>query len=137
MVSCEMKKLWLALCLIVLGLAPAQAQQIVPSTAVTIPIAGTVAASTKIIAGILGERIYFNALQLIPVATSVVTFTAGTGTNCGTGTSSLTGAMAFNAGQILSSGNGYGALLVAPIGNDVCITITTAAAPGYLAYSQF
>lgn len=135
-----MKKLWLALGLIFgLGLAPAQAQQsvLVPATTNQIVVAGTVATATKIITGVTGKSIYVTSVALIPVATSVVTFTYGTGTNCGTGTGSITGAMTFGAGQTLNLGTGLGAIWVVPSGNDLCITIATAAAPGSLSYSLF
>lgn len=117
--------------------ALAQQAVVVPATTAQISIAGTVAASTKIISGITGKQIYVTALMQVPVATAVVTYTTGTGTNCGTSTASVTGAMTFAAGQVLNMGNGYGAFMVLPSGNDLCITIATAAAPGSLAYSQF
>lgn len=134
-----MKKLGLALCLLLLGLAPAQPQQsvFVPATTNQISVAGTVAGSTRIVTGVAGKSIYVTMVSLIPVATSVVTFTTGTGTNCATGTASVTGAMTFAAGQTLNLGTGNGALWVIPAGNDLCITIATAAAPGSLAYSIF
>lgn len=133
-----MKKFILALML--LGfLQPAHAQQsvVVPATTNQISVAGTVATSTRIVTGITGKSIYVTAVSLIPVATSVVTFTYGTGTNCGTGTTSITGAMTFAAGQTLISGVGNGAIFVLPQAVDLCITIATAAAPGSLAYSIF
>lgn len=135
-----MKKLWLALGLIFgLGLAPAQAQQsvLVPATTNQIAIAGTVATATRIVTGVTSKSIYVTSVALIPVATSVVTFTYGTGTNCATGTGSITGVMTFGAGQTLNLGTGFGAFWVVPAGNDLCITIATAAAPGSLSYSLF
>jgi len=134
-----MKRLSAAL-LVYLGLASAAlAQQavVVPATTAQVAIAGTVAASTKIVSGAVGKSIYVTSILQIPLATAVVTYTAGTGTNCGTNTVSLTGAMTFAAGQIINMGNGYGAVLVLPQGTDLCITIATAAAPGSLAYSLF
>lgn len=119
------------------GAALAQQSVFVPATTNQISIAGTVAAATKIVTGISGKSIYVTGVALIPVATSVVTFTTGTGTNCGTGTASVTGAMTFAAGQTLTYGIGNGAVFVIPQGNDLCITIATAAAPGSLAYSLF
>lgn len=130
-----------ALVLLLLGLfAPAShAQQsvVVPATTNQIAVAGTVATITKIVTGAASKSIYVTGGVLIPVATSVVTFSYGTGTNCGTGTTVLTGAMTFAAGQILPLGIGYGTTLVVPAANDLCITIATAAAPGFLAYSLF
>lgn len=137
-----MKKLYLALiaaALLILGYLDASAQQsiFVPATTNQISVAGTVATATKIVTGITGKSIYVTGVALIPVATSVVTFTYGTGTNCGTGTGSISGAMTFAAGQTLTFGIGNGAIFVVPSGNDLCITIATAAAPGALAYSIF
>lgn len=134
-----MRKLSAAL-LIYLGLASAalaQSAVVVPATTNQISIAGTVAASTRIVTGIAGKSIYVTVISLVPVATSVVTLTTGTGTNCGTSTANITGALTFAAGQTLSLGSGYGAVFVIPQGNDLCITIATAAAPGSLAYSIF
>lgn len=131
-----MKKLWLAF-ILCLGLTPAQAQQIIPYTTNTIPIAGTIATATKIISAVDSRYIYITAINLVPAATSVITFTAGTGTNCGTNTVSLTGAMTFTAGETLTIGTGYGVVLAAPAGYDVCLAIGTATAPGFIAYSIF
>jgi hypothetical protein len=117
--------------------ANAQQSVVVPATTNQISIAGTVAASTKIITGATGKQIYVTALLLAPVATSVVTFTYGTGTNCGTNTASITGAMTFAAGAVVAHGAGAGAVFVLPRGVDLCITIATAAAPGSIAYSLF
>lgn len=130
---------FILLTLIVLLGWPAYAQQsvVVPATTNQISIAGTVAVATRIVTGVSGKQIYVTAVLLIPVATSVVTFTYGTGTNCGTGTTSITGAMTFAAGQTINHGVGNGALFVLPQGVDLCITIATAAAPGALSYSLF
>jgi hypothetical protein len=134
----HMSKL-LALALAVALAQPAQAQQsvIVPATTNTISIAGAVAAITKIVSGQPGKSIYITQIALIPVATSVVTFSQGTGTNCGTNTAALTGALTFAAGQTYSVGAGNGAVLALAQGNDLCVTVSTAAAPGSLAYSVF
>ena len=131
-----MKKLLLLL-LLLAGPAAAQQSVVIPATTNQISIAGTVAVATRIVTGVAGKQIYVTAVALVPVATSVVTFTTGTGSNCGTGTANVTGAMTFSAGQTLVLGDGYGAVYVIPSGNDLCITIATAAAPGSLAYSLF
>lgn len=130
-----MKRALAALLLFLASVSAALAQGVVPSTTNSIQIVGTVAASTRIVTGAAGKQIYVTGLILTPVATSVVTFTTGTGTNCGTNTASLTGAMTFAAGQEVNWGTGAGALLVVPTAFDLCITIATAVAPGALAYS--
>lgn len=119
------------------ALAQAQGPTLVPTTTNAISIVGTVAGSTRIITGAAGKQIYVNSLLLVPTATAVVTFTYGTGTNCGTGTTSITGPMAFSAGQTVNYGVGNGAVFVLPPGTDLCIAIATAIAPGSLAYSLF
>lgn len=130
-----MKKLSAAL-LIYLGLAGAAlAQALFPLPSFQVSIAGTVAGSTQIVTAPAGKQIVVTAIQMMPVATAVVTYTYGTGTNCGTGTGSLTGAMTFSAGQILNMGSGNGPVMIVPAGNNLCVTIATAAAPGSLVYS--
>lgn len=134
-----MKRLILALVLLLgfSGVVPAQQSVVIPATTNQIAIAGTVATITKIITGVSGKSIYVTALQLTPVATAVVTFSYGTGTNCGTGTGTLSGALTFAAGQTVNLGTGNGAVMVVPQSNDLCITVGTAASPGILAYSIF
>jgi len=129
----------LALLLLALLLpAGAQAQSPnIPSTTNTIAIAGTVAARTTIVTGVANTRIYVTALALVPVATAAVTFSTGTGTNCGTNTATVSGVMTFAAGADLNFGSGLGTIMVAPLGHDLCITVGTAAAPGTLSYAQF
>ena len=135
-----MRRLCAAL-FILLGLANAAlAQGIFPLPSFSIPIAGTVAASTRIIqapsAGSgVSKQIIVTQYTLAPVATASVLFTAGTGTNCGTGTVNLTGTMVYSAGQAPSVGDGNGPVLIVPPGNDLCITVATAAAPGHLTYT--
>lgn len=123
--------------LLFIGLANAALAQtaMFPLPSIQTSITGTVAAATRIITVPTGKQIVITALQQVPVATSVVTYTYGTGTNCGTGTGSLTGAMTFAAGQILNMGSGNGPVMIVPAGNDVCVTIATAAAPGSLVYT--
>jgi hypothetical protein len=133
-----MKKLSAAL-LIYFGLACAALAQSfpIPASSVQIPITGTVAASTRIVTGVTGKQIIVTSIMHVPVPTAVVTYTTGTGTNCGTSTASITGALTFSAGQVLEMGSGYGAIFILPPGFDLCITIATAVAPGSLTYTLF
>lgn len=133
-----MRNVLAALLLLIASASAALAQSpVVPSTTNQIAIAGTVAGSTRIITGVANKQIYVTALMLAPAATAVVTFTYGTGTNCGTGTTSITGPMAFASSGGIAHGAGYGAIFVLPRGVDLCITIGTAIAPGSLAYAIF
>ncbi|HEX4919316.1 MAG TPA: hypothetical protein VFV92_01075 [Candidatus Bathyarchaeia archaeon] len=133
-----MKKLLLASLLALALAVPAASQPVlIPATTAQVPITGTIAAATRIVTGVAGKQIYVTAVMQIPVATSVVTYTTGTGSNCGTSTANVTGAMTFAAGQTLTLGDGYGAVWVLPAGFDLCVTIATAVAPGSLAYGIF
>lgn len=130
-----MRKLSTAL-LIYLGLASAAlAQTSFPVPSQQVSIAGTVATITQIIPITTGKQIVVTAIQQVPVATSVVTYSYGTGTNCASGTTTLTGAMTFASGQVLNMGSGNGPILILPPGNALCITIATGAAPGSLVYT--
>lgn len=130
-----MKRIALAIFALTLSVASAFAQTSFPVPSNQASITGTVATITRIVTAPTGKQIVVTALQQVPVATSVVTYSYGTGTNCGTGTTALTGAMTFAAGQILNMGSGNGPILILPPNNDLCVTIATAAAPGSLIYT--
>lgn len=129
------KLLFLAL----LWLTPVRAQQsvVIPATTNSIPIAGTIAVQTQIVAGVPGKSIYVTAIDLVPVPTSTVGFTQGTGTDCAVGTTFVDAATGYSAGQTLSKGYGLGAVWALLPGNSLCIIIQTATAPGSLSYSIF
>lgn len=131
-----MKRILLALLLLLSAPALAQQSVFVPATTNSVAIVGGITTGLRIVTGVAGKSIYVTSINLVGVATSVVAFVNGTGTNCGTGTASLTGAMGLGA-TTLASGSGYGTILVVPPGNDLCIIITAAVAPGWLAYSIF
>jgi hypothetical protein len=131
-----MKRLALtSIALLALGASAGAQTAMFPTPSIQIAIAGTVAARTALIAAPTGKQIVVTALMMAPVATSAVLFTYGTGTNCGTGTTSLSGTMTFSAGQALAHGSGNGPVMIVPNGNDLCVTISTAAAPGTLVYT--
>lgn len=131
----------IAALLVLLGYleTPARSQQsvIIPATTNTDPVAGTVATITKLISGASGKRIYITAIGLHPAATSVVTLTTGTGTNCGTGPVVIYGPATFQASENWYQGTGNGAIMALPSGADLCITVGTAAAPGFISYTVF
>ena len=135
-----MRKLVLALAL--LACSPAWAQQAflgpVPTVQATIALPTSTQSRTKLIAGVAGKFTYITNWHLIPVSGAVVTWTYGTGTNCGTGTTTLDGPDTY--GTTLNPDNygvGEGAILVAPEGVDICLTVTTAAISGSVGYGQF
>lgn len=130
-----MRKLVAALFFGLVFAAPAIAQTAFPIPSLTVPIAGGIAAATRLIQAPAGKQIIVTALAQTPVATAVVTWTYGTGTNCGTGTTTIGPAQTFAAGQEVNLGNGGGPIMVIPPGNDLCITVATAAAPGWLTYT--
>lgn len=130
-----MKKLALTLALLLLAGAAQAQSPVIPNTTNTIAIAGNVTSRTRIVTGVANRSIYITAITLVPAATSAVTLSYGTGTDCGTGTGTVTGVMTFTAGQVLSLGTGVGAVIALPAGTDLCITIGTAAAPGVLSYT--
>jgi hypothetical protein len=121
----------------ILSAIPATAQLAPPpATQYSIPIVGTVASASVLVAGIAGERIYVTAVDLVPVATSVVTFSQGTGASCA-GDTNVTGALTFSTGQTYSKGSGWGAVWALALGNSLCVSIGTASAPGSIAYSIY
>lgn len=133
-----MKKLSAAL-LLFLGLASAALAQFsgpVPVTQASVTF-GSTTAMAKIITGAASKSIYLTNIVIHPATTSVVTLSYGTGTNCATGTTVFYGPSTFQAGENVQVGNGAGALFVVPPAQDVCITIATAAAPGWISYAQF
>jgi hypothetical protein len=98
--------------------APAWAQpaQPIPSTTTSIALPTTTQSRTTLVAGVAGMSIYITAsLHLVGGASSVVTWSDGT--------------------TVISLGPGLDAVMVVPTGLDPCLTVGTAAASGWLAYS--
>jgi len=131
-----MKRLLLALFLFA---SPAFAQQSVqiPATMFSTPISFGTTTASAIVAGIAGKQIYVTSLVQVPASGAVVTWEYGTaGTNCTTPTV-LTGAMTMTTSQEITFGTGNGAIMVVPQGASLCVIISTAAAPGWLTFSQY
>lgn len=114
----------------------AQQSVFVPATMASATF-GAITTMTQLVAGIAKKSIYITALREEPTASSVVTWSYGTGTNCGTGTVNFLGPVTYAAFDEIQMGTGYGALFVIPQGNSLCITISTAVSPGWVSYSQF
>lgn len=134
-----MKKLAAAL-IFLFGLASAALAQTpggVPATMYSVVFGGSTTAMTKIVSGSATKTIYVTSIASHPAPTAVLTLSYGTGTNCGTGTVNFYGPATFQGGENVYIGSGYGAVFIVPKGNDVCVTVATAAAPGWLSYSQY
>ncbi len=131
--------LWLALAL---WASPAAAQPFtpnaVPATTATLALPTSTQVRTKLIPGIAGKYTYITAWHIVAASGAVVTWSFGTGTNCATGNTILDGPDTYGTTIVPDTyGTGAGALLVAPQGVDVCLTITTGAIAGSVAFGQF
>lgn len=95
-------------------------------------------AITKAFSGVSGKSIYLTQLTISGAATAVVTISTGTagGTNCGTATKVIYTATLI-AGENISIGDGAGAVAVVGPLLDVCVTVATASANGWLSIAQF
>jgi hypothetical protein len=90
------------------------------------------------IGGIAGKYTAVTGFHIVPKSGAIVTWSAGTGTNCGTNTLVLDGPVTYGTNlQPDNYGVGEGAVMLAPQGFDVCLTITTAAVGGSVAFGQF
>ncbi len=135
-----MRTLGLALILACLGLAPAQAQQSVftPATTASVAVTMSTATTTKMVTGVAAKSIYVTNWNIISAGTTNITWVTGTGTNCGTGQTGLSGTYQLTAQVGASIGIGFGAVLVVPVGQDLCLTNSQAISiPGSLAYAIF
>jgi len=136
-----MRKLSAAL-LIFFGLASAALAQsaittVVSQRSLAIPNDGAIVSRFVFVAGKVNQGIYVTSVLLAPAATAVVRFEYGTGAACNTGTTQVSDTMTFPASTILEIGSGIGPIWVIPPGNDLCLTIQTAIAPGSIAFAQF
>lgn len=91
---------------------------------------------TKTFGAISGKSIYLTQLTISGAATAVFTLSTGTGTNCGTSTTVIYTATLI-AGENISIGDGSGAAAVIGPGLDVCVTVATASANGWVSIAQF
>jgi hypothetical protein len=128
--------------LLALLVGPAAAQPFTPSTAPTTSATLALPTSTQVrttfVSGITGKYIYITGWHIIPVSGTVLTWSAGTGTNCGTGTLILDGPDTYAGNGLIDNlGSGVGALLVVPSGNDLCLTVATQKLSGAVAWGQY
>lgn len=130
---------FLAGLIVALGLAtsPAMAQTAQPpiGTQLTKFFSGT-QAITRTLPAVSGKSLYLTQLTISGAATAVFTLSTGTGTNCGTNTTTIYTATLI-AGENISIGDGSGVAAVVGPSLDLCITIATASANGWLSVAQF
>lgn len=114
------------------------ANDVAPSvTTNTVPVNMSTATTTQHVALSGSTLIRITAMLLIAGGTTNVTLQYGTGTNCGTGTTALTGPLPLIANAGFSLGNGFGAALVVPSGQALCITNSAGVqVSGFISYEQ-
>lgn len=133
---------WLVLLPALAYCPPALAQQAflgpVPTVQATLALPTSTQSRTKFISGVASKYTYITNWHIIPTSGAVVTWSYGTGTNCGTGTTTLDGPDTYGTTIVPDNyGVGEGAILVAPEGVDICLTISTAAIAGSVGYGQY
>jgi hypothetical protein len=138
-----MKKLALLLLAGLLWLganAPATSQSsvFVPATTATIPVVITTATTTLLVTGVVNQRVYVTAIDIVAAGTGNIQFIAGTGATCGTGTVNITGNYNLTAQTGFSKGTGNGAVWALPLGFSLCaVTSAAVGMPGSIAYAIF
>lgn len=135
------KKLLIGVALVAGVLFAQQAVRLVdgPGTSVTENQSAVVtvgsATTLKIVTGAATQQIRITAFLLTqPTSGTGISFTSGTGTNCGTGAAVLTGVFDVTVKTPYSAGNGSSAIIQAPVGTDVCVTAAGAGANGFISY---
>lgn len=85
-------------------------------------------ASTRLVPGLPGMRIFVCAARVVAGAAEVPSFIEGTGTTCGTGTAAVAGSTTAANGESyaanggFSGGDGIGTIMVTNVkGNDLCL----------------
>jgi hypothetical protein len=126
----------LALLALIPVTAFAQPMGPIPATTSSLPLPSTTQTQTRFVAGVPGKSIFVTAMIIVPVGGAVVSWVAGTGTNCGSNTVALNAPMTLATGQTIAWGTGVGALMVAPLGYDLCLSVGTAAISGSVSFAQ-
>lgn len=104
----------------------------------SIPIASSSAATSVLVAGVVGKRIFVTNFNLYAAGTANGSFIYGSGTNCGTGTTSLSGVYTMTTQGRISVGGGLGPVLVVPAGKDLCfVNSASVLLAGSLSFAQF
>ena len=131
---------WLVLALALSS--PAAAQPFtggpIPSATATAALPTSTQSRTTLIKGVAGQYIYVIGWHIIPASGAVVTWSTGTGTNCGTSNVILDGPNTYGTTIAPDNwGGNVGAVMIVPKGQDLCLTIATAAISGSIVTGQF
>lgn len=105
-----------------------------PSSAVVNVTAGN---TTEIVALTASQVIRVCSIAVSMSLAGTVTFTSGTGTNCGTGTTALSGAMTLGTGTPLTLSGQNGSVLRPAVANAFCIAAATGNVTGFITYAKY
>lgn len=105
-----------------------------PNTAI---VNVTAAATTEIVALTSAQTIRICSVAVSMSLAGSVTFTSGTGTNCGTGTTALSGVMTLATGTPLVLSGMNGSILRPAVANAFCITAATGNVTGFVTYAKY
>jgi hypothetical protein len=103
----------------------------------SIPINISTAATTQLVAALIGKAIYVTVWDVIAAGTTNFTFEYGKGTNCAAGTTALTGPYGLVAWFGAAKGSGLGPVLVVQTDNALCVSSARSKVSGSLAFTQF
>jgi hypothetical protein len=110
----------------------------IPVADTSISISSNGNATTVLVTGVVGKRIFVTNFNLYSAGTANGSFVYGTGTTCGTGTTSLTGVYTMTTQGRISVGGGLGPVLVVPAGMDLCfVNSASVLLAGSISYAQF
>jgi len=109
-----------------------------PNSVTTLPINVNTSGDVQLIAAVANQAIYVTHYHIVSSGTTTFQFDYGTGSNCGTGTTPIDGPMSFIATTGISAGIGFGAVIVVPPGNALCINLGTSSVQvgGSISYQQ-
>jgi len=110
----------------------------VPNSVITLPINVNTSGDVQLIAAVANQTIYVTHYHIVSSGATTFQFDYGTGSNCGSGTTTIDGPMSFIATTGISAGIGFGAVIVVPAGNALCINLGTNSVQvgGTISYQQ-
>lgn len=119
-------------------------QSPVPSPVCTQTIAISQTATTRLVVGIPGRKIYICSVLVVSATGQSVALTEGTGTTCGTGALALIGHTTVASGVALAANGGFAQASASPfkvsqvVGDDLCLLQSGAGnVSGAIDYLQF